>query len=121
VDAVRTTVVGRVLVQGDAGPLIAVRADGRGVHAAFRLGDSNLGLLPAFPQFLRRCFAAAHGDAGRPSLDPSNLLRPAESDLGPTTVAVAPRPLGPFGAPPIELAVPLLLLALLLMAARIYV
>ena len=120
-DAVRTAVAGRVLVQGEAGPLVALRPDGRGVHVAFRLAQSNLGLLPAFPQFLRRCFAAAHGEAGRPQLAATNLLRPAESDLGPGAAAPAPRPLPAFGVPPVELAVPLLLLALFAMAVRIYV
>lgn len=120
-DAVRTAVAGRVLVHGEAGPLVALRPDGRGVHFAFRLAQSNLGLLPAFPQFLRRCFAAAHGEAGRPQLAATNLLRSAESDLRPASVAPPSRPLPTFGAPPVELAVPLLLLALFAMALRIYV
>ena len=55
----RFTGSGEVLVRADHGPLIVVDEGERwtSVHASFRLSDSNFWRLPAFPQFIRRCFA----------------------------------------------------------------
>ncbi|MBK8977616.1 MAG: hypothetical protein IPM29_17035 [Planctomycetes bacterium] len=108
------------LVWADDGPLLwAVdAADGRrAVVGAFRLRDSNLPLLPAFPQLLRRAYVWLCGPGGAAQLVAAGPLDAAESDL---TVAAAPpaRPLPPFRDPGRRLAVPLLAVALLALAAR---
>lgn len=86
----------------------------------FRLADSNLPLLPALPQILLRAYRAAWGEAAEPRQVGPGLPDPAESDLraasGGRAGDVA---LGPFGAPGTSLVVPLLLLALLALAARL--
>lgn len=57
------------------------------VHLAFRLQDSNLPLLPAFPQLLRRAFVRSYGTAltsiNSPPVSPASerdLLRPATAE-----------------------------------------
>lgn len=86
------------------------------LHFAFRLQDSNLGLLPAFPQLLRRGFLRAHREAARIAVT-TPPPAPEESDLrGPPPPA--DRPLPGFGAPARPLAPWCLLLALVLLAVR---
>ena len=118
---------GDVLVTGLAGPgalplaTIRQREDGASVHFAFRLADSNLSLLPAFPQLLRRSFAAAFGVGTEAVLGPQNLLDGAESDLrrrGGAQAESRPRP--EYGRPGTSLVIPLLLLALAALVARVY-
>ncbi|MFT4516211.1 MAG: hypothetical protein ACI91B_004933 [Planctomycetota bacterium] len=51
---------------GDRREPLGVLVDGgdtASVHLAFRLQDSNLPLLPAFPQLLRRAFVRSYGEA----------------------------------------------------------
>ena len=48
------------------------------LHFAFRLADSNLALLPAFPQLLRRALLAAYGSVALP---PVALQPEGESEL----------------------------------------
>lgn len=101
---------------------LAVVAAGRdlaSVHFGFRLQDSNLPLLPAFPQLLRRAFvrcyaaAAAAGEASPPP--------PAgEQDLG-ARASAPDRPLPAFGEPPVELGSACLLLGLLALVLRGFV
>lgn len=107
---------------GGAREPLAVVAGGEqlaSVHFAFRLQDSNLPLLPAFPQLLRRAFVRAYGAGAAPvvrSLPPAageqDLLHPA---TGPD------RPLPPFGTADTELAPWLLLAGLIALAARSFV
>lgn len=88
------------------------------LHFAFRLADSNLPLLPAFPQLLRRGFVRAYGQAARAAAERPPLA-PGEQDL--RAAAAAPdRPLPPFGAPRESWRGPLLWLALALLAARVW-
>lgn len=113
---------GQALLRGVQQDLIVVTetADAASVHAAFRLRDSNFALLAAFPQFLRRCYVRAYGRKAQAQVDADNLLDAAESDLlhGDRPAA---RPLPVFQVPALPLAVPLLLLALLVLVIRIYV
>ena len=112
---------GEILIASDRGPLaVLVAGPGTGaVHFAFRLSDSNLGFLPAFPQLLRRAFAACYG-ATSPAVVPAGLVAGAEeSDLRPCR-AGPDRPLPAFGSAGRSLALPLLLLAMLCLAARVY-
>ncbi len=114
---------GRPLISAAHGPLLVVdeREDGASVHAAFRLVDANLALLPAFPQLLRRSFARAFGQRVVPVLDAANLVSAVESDLRPPAGArPADRALPTFGAPGQSLAVPLLALALAALVLRLY-
>lgn len=116
---------GTVLLWGDGGagpePLI-VLAEGdamASLHCAFRLHDSNLPLLPAFPQLLRRGLLRAYGPGA--AIQPVTVCLPAaESDLrvrGPA----ADRALAAFGSPGHSLAGLALALALGLMALRAWV
>ncbi|MCR9243978.1 MAG: hypothetical protein NXI31_03030 [bacterium] len=67
------------------------------VHFAFRLADSNLPLLAAFPQLLRRLFVRSYGAAARIRVD-STPPPAGEQDLW--LRATAPdRPLPEFGTP----------------------
>ena len=115
---------GEALVAAEHGPLMVVDEgqEWTSVHAAFRLGDSNLPLLPAFPQLLRRCYSRSFQGQAEASLAPRNLLSPAESDLRRLAPeeAYLERPLGPVGRPGTSLVVPLLLLALAALAVRVY-
>lgn len=89
---------------------------GTSLHFGFRLQDSNLALLPAFPQLLRRAMVRSYGAAAkaRPaSLPPA----PGEQDLRHQHTAVPPRPLE-FARPPLDLAPWALLLAALALGLR---
>ena len=90
------------------------------IHTAFRMSDSNIGLLPAFPQLLRRSLSRAYGQPARPRALAPRLLSPVESDLRGGVRRPRDRPLPSFGRPGTSLAVVLLLLALLAMAVRVY-
>lgn len=115
---------GKPLLFGEHGPLLVAEETpaGYSVHASFRLSDSNLALLPAFPQLVRRTFARAFGAAAGPRLSPANLLDARESRLQRLAppAAYVDRPLPEFGAPGTSLAVPLLVLALAAVALRVY-
>jgi len=108
-----------VLVWAEEGPLLGLRrtASGAFLHAAFRLGDSNLPLLAAFPQLLRRAYAAAWGVQDQPPVR-GHGVDAAESVL--VQASGSDRPLQPFGDPPVELGPWLLALAAALVAARVY-
>lgn len=99
-------------------PLAVVVGTGEvaSVHFAFRLQDSNLPLLPAFPQLLRRSFVRCHGSrAELQSVSPPPP--PGEQDLG--RRATAPdRPLPEFAVPPAGLAPWWLAAGLLALALR---
>jgi hypothetical protein len=108
---------GVAILDGDGAPLaVAVeRAEGRSVHLGFRLEDSNLPYLAAFPQFLRRAFLWLQPERIPPR--ELGVIPVAEADLrrGP---AAENRPLPEFSRPGAGLAAPLLLLAVLLLAVR---
>jgi len=89
---------------GNREPLAVVCGDDQtaSVHFAFRLQDSNLPLLPAFPQLLRRAFVRSHGAAA--SLGAVTPAPPTgEQDLQ-HRAAAPDRPLPPFGTPDRSLA-----------------
>lgn len=115
---------GEPLIVGEHGALgvLTKTSAGASVHTAFRLSDSNLALLAAFPQLVRRSFAASYGAMAKPRLAPTNLLSAAESDLRASWHGEPPpdRPLPAFGADGDSLAVPLLLLALAALVLRVY-
>lgn len=100
---------------------LAVAVRGRtatSVHFAFRLADSNLALLPAFPQILRRAMLTAHGEAARiRSTDP---VPDGESDLT-RLPGAQERPLPPLRTPGRALAAWFLLGALALLTLRAWV
>lgn len=86
------------------------------LHTAFRLQDSNLPLLPAFPQLLRRVWLAGlGGEAGIPLPKPPDLT---EADL---RNLPAPRDgvLPDFGQPQLDLAPWFLWAAALLLSLRL--
>ena len=115
---------GQVLIRGEHGPLMTVdeRVDGSAsLHCAFRLDDSNLPLLAAFPQLLRRAYARSYGTAAQASIGEGALCRAAESDLRGPVRRPADRPLPDFGTPGLELAPWLLAVAALLLVVRLYV
>lgn len=87
--------------RGAAGPvpLAVVCGDGSraSVHFAFRLADSNLPLLAAFPQLLRRAFVRCHGLTEPPRWDA--VPPPGEQDLlGAATAEDRPLPKFATGA-----------------------
>jgi hypothetical protein len=103
--------------------VVAGSATGAGdvasVHFAFRLQDSNLPLLAAFPQLLRRAFVRAYGPGAAPRvLTPppaageQDLAAPARGDA---------RELPEFGTPPQDLSSWCLALALAALALRAFV
>ena len=99
-------------------PLAVVCGDEKlaSVHFAFRLRDSNLPLLPACPQLLRRAFVRTYGAAATLG-EVTPAPAPGEQDL--QTRATGPdRALGPFGSPARSLAPWCLLLGLLALAVR---
>lgn len=74
--------------------VLVAAGDTASVHFAFRLQDSNLPLLPAFPQLLRRAFVRSYGELAQ-VVSPSVLAHPDERNL--LARAVAPdRPLPGF-------------------------
>jgi hypothetical protein len=89
------------------------------VHLAFRLGDSNLPLLAAFPQLLRRAFVRCYG-AGARLVERTAPPPPAELDLL-APASAADRPLPPFATAAEDLAPWCLLAALLALALRAFV
>lgn len=102
-------------------PLAVVAGDGdiASVHFAFRLADSNLPLLAAFPQLLRRAFVRCYGRGAAPLV---TTATPAAEELDlrrPTTVPE--RPLPPFASQPMDLTPVCLLLALVALACRCWV
>ncbi|MGB3967262.1 MAG: hypothetical protein WBO45_11060, partial [Planctomycetota bacterium] len=102
-------------------PLAVVVGDGQvaSVHFAFRLQDSNLPLLPAFPQLLRRAFVRSYGSgAAATVLTPPAPL--AEVDLRGPAVA-ADRALPAFAAADVALWPWCLLAGLLALALRAWV
>jgi hypothetical protein len=102
---------------GTARPL-AVLVQGRhaaSLHFAFRLQDSSLPLLAAFPQLLRRALLRGHGDQRVRVLSPAPSLHEADLTRLPPPSAV---PLPSFAEPGQDLAPWCLLLAALLLAAR---
>ena len=114
---------GKTLIQGERGALmVLVEGEERAtIHTAFRMSDSNIGLLPAFPQLLRRSLSRAYGQPALPRPVLPRLLSLLESDLRGGEVRPGDRPLRAFGRPGRSLAVPLLILALLCLAVRVYV
>jgi hypothetical protein len=86
------------------------------VHFAFRLQDSNLPLLPAFPQLLRRAFVRCYGTAmALQATSPP----PAAGEQDLTQPATAPdRPLPSFATKDLDLAPWCLLLGLCALALR---
>jgi hypothetical protein len=94
-------------------------ADLASVHFAFRLQDSNLPLLPAFPQLLRRAFVRTYG-AGAALRAVTPVPAVGEQDL--SRSAHAPdRPLPAFGTPDRNLAPWLLFAGLVALALRAFV
>jgi hypothetical protein len=106
VDASGTTRPLAVLVQG---PRAA------SLHFAFRLQDSTLPLLAAFPQLLRRALLRGHGDQRVRVLTPAPSLHEADLERLPPPSAL---PLPAFAEPGQDLAPWCLLVAALLLAAR---
>ncbi len=106
---------------GDRVPLAVVCGgpDTASVHFAFRLQDSNLPLLPAFPQLLRRAFVRCYG--GGAQLRVATAAPAAgEQDLWRRATATD-RPLPSFGTPERELASLLLFGGLCAMVLRAFV
>ncbi len=105
---------------GESVPLAVVvgGAERCSLHFAFRLADSNLPLLPAFPQLLRRAFVRAYG-TGAAATASRGPLPVGEQDLRQVATAAA-RPLPPFGMPRQSWRGPCLLLALALLALRVW-
>ncbi len=102
-------------------PLAVVVGDERlaSVHFAFRLQDSNLPLLPAFPQLLRRAFVRAYGVAAQLRVL-SPVVAAGEQDLM-TRAAGEDRPLPPFSTPARGVAAWWLLVGLVALAVRAFV
>ena len=88
------------------------------LHFAFRIQDSNLGLLPVFPQLLRRALLRGYGE-GRRIEERSPPVLAAEADL--RGLAAARRPLPDFGTAARELGSWCALLALALLALRAWI
>jgi hypothetical protein len=112
-------VAGVPLVHHAGKPLLARSPSGRSVHCAFRLADANLWLLPAFPQLLRRCYAAAHADLAKVGYAATNLVDATESDLR-AAPAATERPLPEFGAPAVDVTAHFALAALVFLALRVW-
>lgn len=106
------------LPDGSLAPL-AVAVDGprgRAVHFAFRLQDSSLGLLAAFPQMLLRCHESSQPGRGVVETRRGDVPS-SESDLQ-FAAAVAERTLDLEVDPPRNHAAWLVLAALALLAVR---
>ncbi|MBL8754808.1 MAG: hypothetical protein JNK15_16000, partial [Planctomycetes bacterium] len=88
------------------------------VHFAFRLQDSNLPLLPAFPQLLRRAFVRAHG--AKAAAVVRTVPAPAqEADLESAATGVD-RPLPPFATESRDLGAWFLLGGLVCLCLRLW-
>lgn len=96
--------------------VIAGDAECASVHFAFRLQDSNLPLLAAFPQLLRRAFVRCYG-AGAALSVRSEPPAPGELDLRTATVG-QDRLLPPFAGADTALAPWCVLAGLLALAMR---
>ncbi len=113
----RSLVLGQ-LPDGSTAPLavIAEGPRGKAYHFAFRLQDSNLGLLAAFPQLLLRCYEQSQ--PGSRAVKPRTAgIDPAESDLSriePTKERGDVR----FAAQPADLSAWCVAFALALLALR---
>ncbi|MGK0522122.1 MAG: hypothetical protein ACJAUC_004842 [Planctomycetota bacterium] len=107
---------------GDLREPLGVLVDGgdtASMHLAFRLQDSNLPLLPAFPQLLRRAFVRSYGEAATSIASP--IVSPAsERDLS-VAAARDDRPLPDFAAAEQGLAQWFVLAGLLALALRAFV
>ena len=99
--------------------VVAGTGDVASVHFAFRLADSNLPLLAAFPQLLRRAFVRCHGRGAAPVVV-TPPPEPGELDLRQAAPA-SERPLPPFAPAPVDLSVACLLVGLLALACRCWV
>ncbi len=101
---------------------LAVVVDGgdtASVHFAFRLQDSNLPLLAAFPQLLRRAFVRCHGPGAQLAV---RTAEPAAGEQDLRAPATGPdRPLPPFRPADVDLAAWCLLVGLAALAARAFV
>lgn len=96
--------------------VVCAGADVASIHFAFRLQDSNLPLLAAFPQLLRRAFVRCHGRSAAIAVT-TPPPAPTEQDL--RTAATGPdRPLPPFRERDRDLAGACLFGALVLLALR---
>lgn len=89
------------------------------VHFAFRLQDSNLPLLPAFPQLLRRAFVRTYG-AGAALKSLTDAPPAGEQDLLARAVGTE-RPIPPLGTDDQSLGPWLLLAGLLCLSLRAFV
>ena len=98
--------------------VIAAGEERASLHFGFRLQDSNLPLLAAFPQLLRRAFVRCYGAAAE-LRDPSPPPPAGEQDLHDGAVA-SDRPLPPFGSPPQPLGGWLMLAGLLALVLRVW-
>ena len=107
---------------GERRPLAVVAAGERtaSVHFAFRLQDSNLWLLPAFPQLLRRAFVRTYGSGALLEVT-SPAPPPGEQDLRGPGAAGPDRPLPAFAAADRSLAALCVLLGLAALALRAFV
>ncbi len=110
------------VVRAEHGPLVVVDegAEATAVHASFRLAESNFWLLPSFPQFVRRALARCYRERAAVEFSEDNLLDAAESDLAAAAERPQDRPLPEFGAAGRSWTVPLLVLALAAIAARVW-
>lgn len=109
VDGNRKVPLGVVVDQGDTAS----------VHLAFRLEDSNLPLLPAFPQLLRRAFVRSYGKA-QTSIATPQVPPLGERDLT-ARVQADDRPLPAFGQPEVVLTRWFVAAGLLALAFRAFV
>jgi hypothetical protein len=99
--------------------VVAGQGDVASVHFAFRLQDSNLPLLAAFPQLLRRAFVRSYGAGAAPRVT-SAVPGAGEQDL--LRAATAPdRALPAFGTEDRDLASWFLLGGLCALALRAFV
>lgn len=89
---------------------------GSSLHFGFRLADSNLALLPAFPQLLRRALLRSYGAAAALSAT-SAAPAPGEQDLRQGHPA-PPDQVPVYARPPVDLAPWAFLLAVLALALR---
>lgn len=107
------------LPDGTSAPLCVLEegARGRAVHFAFRLQDSNLGLLAAFPQILLRCFERTQPQ-GRSLVVRTQVADPAESDLSKLRGGAALPAPSDWSTPPRDLAAWFVFAALSLLVLR---